>query len=108
MCRITQATIHSCGHARTNALIAKCADSIQTGRKCPVPPPTVIADSKCWNCLRAQIGQAEFGKHLLDSLVVPETTVVDGRVEEDWMEMYDRKRERRLMSGMGGVVGRVE
>jgi hypothetical protein len=31
-----------------------------------------------------------------DSLVLPETTVITGKVEEEWMDVYGRERERRL------------
>jgi hypothetical protein len=46
--------------------------------------------------LQAQIGQSEFCRFLVDSLVVPETTVVEGKVEEDWIDVHRRERERRM------------
>lgn len=46
--------------------------------------------------MQAQIGRSEFCKFLVDSLVVPETTVIEGRVEESWMDAHRRDREKRL------------
>lgn len=46
--------------------------------------------------MQAQIGQSEFCRFLVDSLVVPETTVVEGKVEEDWIDVLRRERERRM------------
>lgn len=46
--------------------------------------------------MQAQIGQSEFCKFLVDSLVVPETTVIEGKVEESWMDAHRRDREKRL------------
>jgi hypothetical protein len=30
-----------------------------------------------------------------ENLVLPETTVITGKVEEEWMDVYGRERERR-------------
>lgn len=95
MCQITPTTTHACGHARTAALITRCAKSLATGLGCPSPPPTVMADSKCWSCLGAQIGESQLAKLFVESLVVPETTVIEGRVEEEWMDVYTREREEK-------------
>jgi len=46
--------------------------------------------------LQAQIGQSEFCKFLVDNLVVPETTVIEGKVEEEWIDAHRREREKRL------------
>lgn len=46
--------------------------------------------------MQAQIGQSKFCKFLFDSLVVPETTVIEGKVEESWMDAHRRDREKRL------------
>lgn len=46
--------------------------------------------------MQAQMGQSEFCKFLTDSLVVPETTLIEGKVEEDWIDAHRRERERRL------------
>jgi hypothetical protein len=46
--------------------------------------------------MQAQMGQSNFCKFLVDSLVMPETTVIEGKVEEDWMDAYEREREERL------------
>ena len=46
--------------------------------------------------MQAQIGQSEFCKFFVDSLVVPETTVIEGKVEESWIDAHRRERERRL------------
>jgi hypothetical protein len=32
----------------------------------------------------------------MDSLVVPETTAIEGKVGEDWIDAHRRERERRL------------
>ena len=98
MCHTTQATTHSCGHARTVALITRCAKSLASGRKCflPPPPPQVVPDSQCWSCLQAQIGQNEFCQFLANRLIVPETTVLEGKAEEDWIDAHRRERERKL------------
>lgn len=98
MCHTTQATAHSCGHARTAAIVTRCAESVAIGRKCTTPPlpPQVVPNSQCWSCLQAQIGQSKFCKFLVDSLVVPETTVIEGKVEESWMDAHRRDREKRL------------
>lgn len=95
MCQITPATTHGCGHARTAALITKCAKSLATGLRCPSPAPKVMAESKCWSCLEAQIGESRLTKLFVESLVVPETTVIEGRVEEEWMDVYVREREEK-------------
>jgi hypothetical protein len=58
--------------------------------------PQVVPDSQCWSCLQAQIGQTEFCRLLMDSLVVPETTAIEGKVGEDWIDAHRRERERRL------------
>ena len=42
------------------------------------------------------MGQSEFCRFLTNSLVVPETTVIQGRVEESWIDTHRRERERRL------------
>lgn len=46
--------------------------------------------------MQAQIGQSEFCKFLVESLVLPESTVIEGKVEEDWIDAHRRERERRL------------
>ena len=46
--------------------------------------------------MQAQIGQSEFCKFLVDSLVVPETTVIEGKVEESWIDAHRRERDIRL------------
>ena len=61
-----------------------------------MPPPNVVPDSQCWSCLQAQMGQREFCKFLVDSLVVPETRVIEGKAEESWIDAHRRERERRL------------
>ena len=98
MCHTTQATTHSCGHTRTAVIVTRCTESLATGRKCLLPPlpPRVVPESQCWSCLQAQIGQSEFCKFLADNLVLPETTVIEGKVEEDWIDAHRRERERRL------------
>lgn len=96
MCQTTPATTHACGHARTAALTTRCPESLAKGRRCSSPPPQVIADSKCWSCLEAQIGESQLSKLFLESLVVPETTVIEGRAEEEWMDVYIREREEKL------------
>lgn len=98
MCHTTQATTHSYGHARTSALITRCAESLAAGRRYLLPslPPQVVPDSQCWSCFQAQIGQSEFCEFLVDNLVVPETTVIEGKVEGDWIDAHRRERERRL------------
>lgn len=45
--------------------------------------------------MQAKIGQSKFCKFLVDSLVVPETTVIEGNVEESWIDAHRRERERR-------------
>jgi hypothetical protein len=57
--------------------------------------PQVIADSKCWKCLEVQIGGSRLSRFFEDNLVLPETTVITGKVEEEWMDVYGRERERR-------------
>jgi hypothetical protein len=52
--------------------------------------------------LQAQIGRGEFCRLLVDSLVVPETTVIEGRVEEDWIDAHRREREMRLRAAKVG------
>jgi len=42
------------------------------------------------------MGQSEFCRFLVDTLVVPETTVIEGRLEEDWIDAHRRQREGRL------------
>jgi hypothetical protein len=42
------------------------------------------------------MGQSAFCRFLVNSLVVPETTVIEGKVEEDWVDAHRRERERRL------------
>jgi hypothetical protein len=59
-------------------------------------PPQVIVNSKCWKCLEGQIGGSRLSRFFEDSLVLPETTVITGKVEEEWMDVYGRERERRL------------
>jgi hypothetical protein len=46
--------------------------------------------------LQAQIGQSEFCQFLVHNLIVPETTVIEGKVEESWIDAHRRERERRL------------
>ena len=46
--------------------------------------------------MQAQIGRSEFCKLLVDSLIVPETTVIEGKVEESWMDAHRRDREKRF------------
>ena len=61
--------------------------------------PTTLgaaASSARFAGLQAQIGWGEFCRILVDSLVVPETTVIDGRVEVDLIDAHRRERERRL------------
>jgi hypothetical protein len=62
----------------------------------PRQSPQVIAESKCWKCLEAQIGGSRLSRFFEESLVLPETTVITGKVEEEWMDIYGRERERRL------------
>jgi hypothetical protein len=109
MCQYTQATTHGCGHPRTIALVTnRCNDSPATGLKCPnsrPPPPQVIANSKCWPCLQAQMGSQQFRDFILGQLVVPETSelnAVHGR--EDWMDVHRREREMRLAAKGAGRV----
>jgi hypothetical protein len=99
MCQYTQATAHGCGHPRTIALITqRCNDSQATGLQCPNPnPPQVIADSKCWSCLQAQMGSQQFRDFILGQLVVPETSELEsGRGREDWIDAHRREREKRM------------
>ena len=56
----------------------------------------MVPDSQCWSCLQAQMGQSEFCEFITDSLVVPDTTMIEGKVEEDWIDAHRRERERRL------------
>ena len=42
------------------------------------------------------MGQSEFCEFITDSLVVPDTTMIEGKVEEDWIDAHRRERERRL------------
>lgn len=44
----------------------------------------------------------------MSSLVVPETTVIDGGVEEDWMDVYKREREMRLLAKRRETAGKAE
>ena len=99
MCQYTQATTHGCGHPRTIALITKrCNDSQATGLQCPnANPPQVIADSKCWPCLQAQMGSQKFRDFILGQLVVSETSELKaGRGREDWIDAHRREREKRM------------
>jgi hypothetical protein len=101
MCQYTQATTHGCGHPRTIALVTeRCNNSQVTGLQCPnanPPLPQVIADSKCWSCLQAQIGSQQFRDFILGQLVVPETSELEAvRGGEDWMDVHRRERELRL------------
>jgi hypothetical protein len=102
MCQYTQATTHGCGHPRTIALVTKrCNDSQATGgHKCSnsrPPPPQVIADSKCWPCLQAQMGSQHFREFILGQLVVPETSELEAlRGREDWMDVHRRERDVRM------------
>lgn len=110
MCHTTQATTHSCGHARTASIATRCAESLATGCKCllqPVPPQ-VVPNSQCWSCLQAQIGKREFCNFLVDSLVLPETTVLEGKVEEAWIDAHRRERERRLRRKASASASKVE
>lgn len=97
MCQYTQATVHGCGHPRTVVPVTKCNDSQLLGCKCtkPKPPPQVVADSKCWPCLQAQMGSQNFRSFLLDQLVIPETSELEAdRVgREDWMDVHRRERQ---------------
>jgi hypothetical protein len=54
--------------------------------------------------LQAQIGQSEFCKFLVDSLVVPESTVIEGKAEEDWIDAHRREREKRLRKASASKV----
>ena len=101
MCQYTQATTHGCGHLRTIALVTKrCNDSQASGFTCPKlnpPLPQVIADSKCWPCLQAQMGPRQFRDFILDQLVVSETSELEAlRGREDWIDVHRRERELRL------------
>jgi hypothetical protein len=102
MCHTTHPTTHACGHARTASVTVACASAFATGRKCSMPrgSPQVVADSKCWKCLEVQIGGSRLSRFFEENLVLPETTVITGKVEEEWMDVYGRERERRARARM--------
>jgi hypothetical protein len=116
MCQYKNATTHGgCGHQRTVSLITKPCDSSQPDNsswKCAnpkPPPPQIIADSKCWPCLQAQMGSQAFRDFLLGQLTIPETSEIEasrGR-SEDWMDVHRRERGLRLEAERG-AAGRVE
>jgi len=111
MCQYTQATVHGCGHPRTAALVTKCNDSQLPGRKCTKakPSPQVIADSKCWPYLQAQMGSQQFRSFLLDQLVIPETSELEAdRGREDWMDIHRRERQVRLTAKAAASAASVE
>jgi hypothetical protein len=60
----------------------------------PRGSPQVVADSKCWKCLEVQIGGSRLSRFFEENLVLPE------KVEEEWMDVYGRERERRARARM--------
>jgi hypothetical protein len=40
----------------------------------------------------------------VDSLVVPESTVIEGKAEEDWIDAHRREREKRLRKASASKV----